>query len=156
MISLTMLPHGRPFAKARLGPADKGRMNDTLDHMFGPGKFVAVTVLGRVCLPLTATVVEMTGPALRLHMAQTLDTGAPLKIEGAGTLPLADVMFCYPAPDGVVVSVTVRHMLPALAELTLLGHSLRAEQAPAAVERPPAAGEDKISVRQSPSRIMEE
>jgi hypothetical protein len=132
---------------------DKVSVNDTLDPVFEPGQSVAVTLLGQSLRPLAATVVEMTGPAVRLRMSQTLTTGTAVKIEGADTLLLADVSFCDPAPEGAVVGVTVRHMLTALAELARLGRALRGEQEPAVT--PPETAE-KIAVRHPSSRIMKE
>ena len=104
--------------------ADTGNVNQMSDPVFGPGESVEVTVLGQTSPPFSATVLEMSGPALRLTMSGPLSTGTPVKLEGAGTLLLADVSFCDPASGGATVGVTVRHMLTALAELTRLGRAL--------------------------------
>jgi len=137
-------------------------VHQTPDPVFDIGQSVRVTVLGPASPLLMATIVEMTGPAVRLNMSQALPTGTAVKIEAEDTLLLADVCFCDAAPDGVVVGVTVRHMLTALAELSRLGRALRGENALDAREQEhePAAtthdhAEEKIAVRRT-SRIMEE
>jgi hypothetical protein len=142
-------------------------VHETLDPVFGPGQAVAVTVLGHASPPLIATVVEMIGPAVRLSMAESLPTGTAVKMEAADTLLLADVCFCDPASEGVVVGMTVRHMLTALADLTRLGRSLRGEQWTPAVQpavepesaivhQETAAIEEIVAVRLRSSRIMKE
>lgn len=124
-------------------------MNETPDPVFGPGQPVEVTVLGQAAPPFAATVVEMTGPVVRLRMTRSLSTGTAVKLEGADTLLLADVNFCDTAPDGWVVGFTVRHMLTALAELTRLSRTLRGEQEAAPVEPEPGAVEEKSAIRSS-------
>ena len=120
-------------------------MNSISENPFSAGQRLAVTILGRDHAPLQATVVDMTGPALRLQVSAALATGTPVKLEGGDALLLADVSFCDRLHDGYVAGLTARHMLTALSDLRRLGRALREEDHPSVARE--AAARDAVLQR---------
>jgi hypothetical protein len=96
---------------------------------------VSLTVLGDPEILLTATIKNASGRGLGLLTAESVPSGAAVKIELGDSIFLGEVMYCQPQEGANFVGIELTEVLNGLAALSRQTQAFAAELNPAGSSR---------------------
>jgi hypothetical protein len=88
---------------------------------------VTITVLGQMIVPMQASVLDISGSGMRLHVPAEIPCGAGIKIASKNALVLAEVIRCVREEHSYAVAVTLMHSLSVFRDLEVLNRALFGE-----------------------------